>query len=249
MQEIFLKTQDNTKIALNHYSSGRNCVIIICPGWYMCKDSKVFKAISEDFFKNYDVITMDFRGHGRSSGCYTFSAKEPVDLKAVVNYAKTKYTKIGLIGFSLGGATAIIHTAKYKDIDYLIAVSAPCDFYKIENRWFKKEAFIPTIRKFELWRARGVRPGNPLLKKVKPVDVVQNIVPIPVLFLAGEKDPTIYPWHAQELYNKACGIKSINIFQNNYHAEDLYLSSREKFMNCCYEWFSNIKEAGECKRH
>jgi alpha/beta superfamily hydrolase len=237
MKEIFLKTEDNIKIAINHYDSGRDTVVIIAHGWYMCKDSKVFKALSEDFYKNFDVITMDFRGHGRSSGFYTFSAKEVNDLKAVVDYAKSRYSRVNLLGFSLGAATSIIHTAKYKDIDSLIVVSPPVSFDKIENHFFKKEAYIPTIEKFELWRSLSIRAGNPFLPKINPIDVIQDISPIPVLFLAGEIDPTVYAWHAKKLYNKACQPKSIMIFQDNYHAEDLYLSSRDKFLKVCNSWF------------
>ena len=53
--EIFLKTEDNTKIAINHYDKGRDFVVIIAHGWYMCKDATIFKAMSEDFFKSHDV--------------------------------------------------------------------------------------------------------------------------------------------------------------------------------------------------
>ncbi|MEI8390748.1 MAG: alpha/beta fold hydrolase [bacterium] len=239
--EIFLETEDNTSIAINHYDSKRDSVIIIAHGWYMCKDSKYFKAISEDFFLNHDVITMDFRGHGKSSGLYTFSAKEPEDLKTVVNYAKQRYSKIGLIGFSLGAAISIIHTAKYNDIDSLIAVSSPVSFDKIESRFFKKEAVIPTIEKFELFRSLSVRPGNILLNKVNPLDVVQEIVSAPVLFISGAKDPTIYPWHSQELYNKSCEKKALSIFEDDFHAEDLYINSRERFMSECNSWMSVLE--------
>ena len=87
-KEIFLKTSDGIKIAINLYSKARDSVVIICPGWFMTKDSAIFKKISEDLFKNLDVITMDFRGSGRSRGFYTFSSKEPLDLYCVISYAK-----------------------------------------------------------------------------------------------------------------------------------------------------------------
>jgi len=239
--ELFLQTEDKIDIAINHYNAGRNSVVIIAHGWYMCKDSKYFKAMSEDFFINHDVITMDFRGHGKSSGLYTFTAKEPEDLKTVINYAKQRYSKIGLIGFSLGAAISIIHTAKYNDINSLITVSAPVSFDKIESHFFKKEAFIPTFEKFELFRSLSIRPGNILLKKVNPVDVVQNVVSAPVLFISGGKDPTIYPWHSQELYNKSCEKKSLLIFDDDFHAEDLYINSRERFMSECNSWMSVLE--------
>ena len=241
MNEFFLKTEDNIKIAFNHYDSNRNTVVIIAHGWYMCKDTSAFKSMSEDFFKNYDVITMDFRGHGKSSGLYTFTANETKDLKVVIDYAKKKYSKISLIGFSLGAALVITHTATHKDIHCLITVSAPGDFDKIENRFWKPEAFIPTIQKFDIKENRNIRPGNIFLKKIKPIDVIQNVSPIPTLFLAGKKDPTVYSWHAEALYEKAGNPKAVEIFEKDFHAEDLYLNSKNKFLDVCNSWLNKHK--------
>lgn len=241
-KEKFLKTEDNIKIAINHYDKERDSVVIIAHGWYMCKDSTVFKAMSGDFFENYDVITMDFRGHGKSSGFYTFTANEPADIKAVINYAKQRYSKISLLGFSLGAAISIIHAAKHNDINSLIAVSAPVSFDKIENHFFKKEAFIPTFKKFELWRSLSIRPGNILLKKINPIDIIQKIESASILFLTGGNDPTVHPWHSQKLYDKAHERKSLTVFHGNFHAEDLYISSRERFIRVCNDWMCSIEK-------
>lgn len=238
MKEFFVKTEDNTDIAFNHYDSGRNTVVVIAHGWYMCKDTKPFRKMSEEFFKNFDVITMDFRGHGKSSGRYTFTANEPKDLKAVINYAKKRYSKIALIGFSFGGALSIIHTAQNKDVDCLITVSAPSDFNRMEYHCWKPEAIIPTFQKFDIREKRNVRPGNPLLDKLKPIDLVHEI-PAPSLFIAGEKDPIVYPWHAEELYKKAVKLKELKIFKDAFHAEDLYLYYPDKFLKLCNDWLSN----------
>ena len=111
MEKIFLKTSDGIKLALNHYKTEHKDVLIIVHGWFMTKDSKAFLNLAEDFSKYYDVITFDCRGHGKSSGFYTFTSKEPIDLKAVIDYAKKQYEKIYLAGFSLGGALVLIHSA------------------------------------------------------------------------------------------------------------------------------------------
>ena len=76
MEEIFLTTDDNVKIALNQYKNNYDEVVIVAHGWFMTKDSKAFRHISEEFYKYFDVITLDFRGHGKSSGFYTFTSKE-----------------------------------------------------------------------------------------------------------------------------------------------------------------------------
>lgn len=187
MQEVFLKTLDNIKIAINHYSTNRNSVIIIAPGWFMTKDSKIFKKMAKALFKTFDIISMDFRGTGKSGSFYTFSAKEEQDLNCVINYAKTRYEKIFVLGFSLGGALSIISGAKNKNINGIIAVSAPTEFYKIENKMYSPDAWIPTLfQKFEPLRWLTIRAGNPFLRKEKPIDLVQKIT-VPTLFIAGEK--------------------------------------------------------------
>lgn len=238
MRELFVITEDNVKIAFNHYDFGRDTVVIIAHGWYMCKDAIPFMNLSQDFSRNYDVITMDFRGHGRSSGWYTFTSNEIYDIKAVINYAKKRYSKIGLIGFSLGGALSIIHTATYKDVNCLITASAPVSFGKIENHYWKPEAFFSTFKKFNFQENRNVRPGNIFLQKISPIDLVNTIAPIPALFLAGSKDPTVYSWHTEHLYENSSEPRAIEIFRDGFHAEDLYLNSRIKFMNTCNSWFN-----------
>lgn len=190
MKEIFLKTEDNIKIAINYINNENESVVIICPGWFMTKDSKAFLKMSNDLSKYFDIITMDFRGHGKSSGFYTFSAKEESDLKTVIDYAKSNnYEQIHLLGFSLGGALVLLQGEKTSnEISKIITVSAPSEFYKIENRMYSPDAWIPTLfHKFDPLRWLSIRAGNPFLKKRKPVDIIQNIK-CPTLFIAGEKE-------------------------------------------------------------
>lgn len=240
MKELFLKTDDNIKIAINHYKGQHDRVIIICPGWFMTKDSKSFLQLAKDLNNNFDVIAMDFRGHGKSSGLYTFTAKEEHDLNAVINYSKNqcKYKHIYLLGFSLGGALALITSSKHSDINKVIAVSPPTDFYKIENHMYSPNAWIPTLfQKFEPKRWMTIRPGFIFHKKEKPIDIVKKIK-IPTLFIAGEKDPTVFPWHTKDLYKTAQCKKNYVLLKNGKHAEDLYLDFPEKFINLCMEWLN-----------
>lgn len=116
-KERYLKTSDGIKIAINHFETNKEAVLIIANGWTMCKESLFIKDISKLFAKTFDVISFDFRGHGKSSGIYTFTSKETEDLKSVVNYANKNYKTVYLLGFSLGGAISIIHSANFKNID------------------------------------------------------------------------------------------------------------------------------------
>ena len=194
MQEIKLKTVDNIEIAINHFQNGFDSVLLIFPGWFMTKDSNAFREISKTFAQEIDVITVDFRGHGKSKGFYTFTKKEIFDIEAIINYAKSKYSNINIMGFSLGASLSLITGAKYKEINKIIAISPATNFYKIENHFWKPEAWIPTFKKLELDRWCSIRPEIPFGERINPIDIVDKIE-APTLFMAGEKDPTVYAWH------------------------------------------------------
>lgn len=234
--ELYFKTEDNVKIVTDYYKNGFSAVLIISPGWFMTKDSNAFRQISDTFSAYFDVITIDFRGHGKSSGFYTFSSKEIFDIGAVIDFASQNYKKIFLMGFSLGAAISLIAASKYNNISGVIAVSPPSSFDKIENKFWKKEAWIPTLQKCELKRWFSIRPGGVFLPKIKPVDIVKDIT-APVLYIAGEKDPTVCAWHTKALFDKAPQNNRFELFKNCFHAEDLFFQEKEKFISLCLEHF------------
>ena len=239
MKELVLKTKDKVDIAINYYTNAHDEVVIVAPGWCMTKDSNAFSQISEMFAKHYDVISFDFRGHGKSGGMYTFMAHEIMDMDAVVRFArKNNYKKIYLIGFSLGAGVSVVYAAKSIFIDKVIAVSAPVSFGKIENQMWKKEAWWETFRKFELGRFLSIRPNPIPQKKLKPADVIEKLK-APTLFIAGEKDPTVHPWHTKELYDKAVCQKKYKEYKNGCHAEDLFLHFEDDFTNLCLDWLKD----------
>jgi len=141
-----LITQSGVPISIRHSGGDRDQVVIIAPGFFQSKETNTFKRIDQDLFKEFDTIAMDFRGHGRSGGAYTFSAKEPEDLRVVTQYAKERYAKVGVLGFSYGGAVAIIEQAGYQNIDSLICVGAPMAPKDIEFHWWKPEAMMSGLR-------------------------------------------------------------------------------------------------------
>ncbi len=236
MEEVKIITNDNISIAVNGYFSSKEEVVIVAPGWCMTKDSAAFRQISEMFAGEYDVLTLDFRGHGKSGGFFTFTSKELFDLDAVVKYANEHgYKKIYLAGFSLGGGLVLIYAAQNDNIDKIIAVSPYTDFNKIENHMWKKEAWAETFRKFELMRFLSIRPDIIPQKKIRPVDIIKK-VKSPTLFVAGKKDPTVYSWHTEELYKKAECKKEYKLYENGIHAEDIFLYFKDDFSEMCLNW-------------
>ena len=135
--EIYVLTEDNQRIYFDHYQNGRDKVVIIAHGFFNSKEAILLKALGRELSGSYDVIIMDFRGHGSSPGLFYWTTKEYLDLQAVLDHAAKKYKDIGVIGFSLGAATSIITASQTDKIKSLIAVSAPADFQKIEYHFWE----------------------------------------------------------------------------------------------------------------
>ena len=241
----FVITDDGKRIAFSHIKGGFSKVVIIAHGFYTNKDTALFKRMTDAFSKEYDVIMFDFRGHGKSSGVFTWTAHEQKDLRAIIAYAKeNNYTKIGVIGFSLGAAVALIEASSHQNIDSVIAVSAPAGLGSINYHFWERDMWEDLKLNFGIkGRGKGIRPGSPSLQKIRPIDIVDKISPIPVLFLHGEKDWLVKPSHSQRLFDKAKDPKAITIIKDGGHAERIFDIFPDKFMKICLDRFrETLKE-------
>lgn len=231
-------TQDNKEIHYDLYTRGHKKVIIIAHGFYNSKKAVLFKEMAGMLADEYDVIVFDFRGHGKSKGFFTWTVKEYQDLEAVLDYTRVKYDKVGVIGFSLGAASSIITASRTDRIDSLIAVSPPSDFNKIDFQIWRMGIMENVVYNvFQEGRiGKGVRPAWPWSRKIRPIDVIDQIN-IPVLFVHGKKDWLIQPWHSQRLYDQAKGIKKLEIIEQGTHAEYIFRRNKEETIAVFKEWF------------
>ncbi len=233
-----LITKDKYKIAYCHYIQGFDKVIIIAHGFYNSKDAVVLQQLAMSLIDTYDVFMFDFRGHGKSNGLFTWTSKEGEDLKVVINYLDKKYTKKSIIGFSLGGYISINLLAKYPKVDSLVCVSIPSEFRKIDYHFWKLDwqgDFIYTLFSPEGKKGKGIRPGWLWFKKGKPINSVSKIT-IPILYIHGEKDWVIKPWHSQALYDKTVSNKKLVIIKDGPHAEYLIRDYEEEFISEVKTW-------------
>jgi pimeloyl-ACP methyl ester carboxylesterase len=237
--DFYVTTEDGKRIALSHTKGGFPKAVIIAHGFYTNKDTVLFKKMIDAFSKEYDVIAFDFRGHGKSSDVFTWTALEQKDLRAVIGYAKENhYTKIGVIGFSLGAAIALIEASSHQNIDSVIAVSSPANLGSINYHFWEKDMWRDLMLNFGVkGRGKGMRPGSPSLQKIRPIDIVDKISPTPVLFLHGEKDWLVKPSHSQRLFERAKDPKALEIIKDGGHAERIFDVLPDQFMKICLDRF------------
>lgn len=244
-------TRDGIRICFDLYvQAERDAVLVLCPGFFQSKETALLRRMAADLSQEQDVLCMDFRGHGRSGGLYTFSAREGADLEAVLEWARERYSTISLLGFSLGGAVAINTATRFPDsIRSLIAVGAPSAFEQIEYQVWKPEVMLGGLRGWD--PKMGCRLGNPWLKKERPVENIRHL-DMPVLLIHGTRDSIVSHSHSERLHQAAREPKRLELIEGGGHAEELYREAPERFLQLVQEWIraaSSVSGAEGIHRH
>lgn len=234
-------TDDGKRIVYDRYSRGHSSVAILAPGFFNSRRAVLFKDMAADLSDEHDVIILDFRGHGQSQGPFTWTANEYLDLKAVLGAVRKEYAHAALIGFSLGGSSSIIAAALYPEVDALIAVSAPSRFERVDFRFWEMDVEENIVYNLlgEGRAGKGVWPGPWWLKKHRPVDVIGQ-VRCPTLFVHGEKDWLIQPWHSRVLFDRAVCPKRLDIIPGGTHAEFLFRRERAGTTRLFKDWLREV---------
>ncbi len=156
--------------------------------------------------QGFTILMIDLRGHGQSSDArFTFGLSERRDVIGAVNWLKSKGYKpqeIGVLGVSMGAATALGATADDPDIGALVIDSGYAQVYPVmQHNWHNvsglPDIFLPSTMMFGSWLT-----GYDL-NTSKPVNEIGRISPRPILIIHGVSDPFIPVSQAYELKNAA----------------------------------------------
>lgn len=235
-----LRTKDSVDIAYEHFKRGSDTVVVVCPGFFNSKKNRWMRRIADAVSAKYDTIIFDFRGHGDSGGKFSWSAKEHLDLDAVLNYAKScGYKRMGILAFSLGAAASVIVAGKRDDIDSIVLVSCPMSFWKINYHFWEPEMLSDLKDNIECgWEGKGARVASVLMRKPKPIEYIKKIKDTPVFFIHGDSDWIIKDSHSRKLYAAAKTHKRLEIIKNGLHAERLIQKYPEKMRSLIGSWFA-----------
>ncbi len=234
-------TKDKVEIACEHFKNGFDSVIIICPGFFNSKKNAGIRKAIDIVSGSYDAIIFDFRGHGESSGKFSWTAKEPLDLEAVLDYAvEKKYKNIGILGFSLGSPVSVIVAARRPEIKSMVLISTPFSFWEIDYHFWKPEMFSDLKSNLDCnWEGKGARIDHVFSPKERPIDLISKIKDTAVLFIHGAKDWVIKDYHSKKLYDSAMvHEKKLEIINDGLHAERLIEQYPERIKELAINWFN-----------
>lgn len=234
-----LYTGDRVAIAYDHYKKKFESVIVICPGFFNSKENRWMRKAVDLVLSQHDAIVFDFRGHGESGGEYTWSAKEHLDINAVLDYAQLQgYRRIGILAFSLGAASSINAVAQREDVDSMILVSAPTSFKNVNFCFWEPGMMADLIDNIECkWEGKGARVASIFTPKSKPLITIASIRHTPMFFIHGTRDWVIKDYHSKRLYAAAPTYKKIEIIKDGFHAERLIQFYPDKLKKLILDWF------------
>jgi fermentation-respiration switch protein FrsA (DUF1100 family) len=189
----------------------------------------------------YNVLMFDLRGHGESEGNRMSAGYyEKRDLIGAVEYVKRRgFENIGVLGFSMGAATAVISAAEDIDIDAVVADSSYADLEDMMKPEFSKRTKFPGFFLSPLLFMVKIIYGIDFVS-VRPVESVPEIAPRPVLFIHGELDETVPVGHAYRLQQASQNPEDqLWVVPGAGHVKS-YATQPEEYVNKITVFFDNV---------
>jgi uncharacterized protein len=170
----------------------------------------------------YQTLLFDLRAHGGSGGTVsTLGYRESDDVGAALAYLRSRSDvdneRIGILGFSLGGVTAIRAAAQYPELRAVVAESAfrsPADTITPILQALTGRAPFPFADAVLFWvnQETGVD-----VYAVRPIEDITRLAPRPLLLIQGEQDTVVPASDAQALYDAAAEPKRLTLIPNAAH--------------------------------
>ncbi|HEX5493529.1 MAG TPA: alpha/beta fold hydrolase [Mycobacteriales bacterium] len=175
-------------------AGGADLAFVVAHGFTGSTGRPAFRAICRRLSAFGGVVACDFRGHGDSGGRSTVGAREVLDLRAAVRWARDRgYRRVATVGFSMGGSVVLRHAALFRGaagVDAVVSVSAPSRWYILDTLPMRRVHWLcETALGRATARLMGTRIGRGWHQLPEsPVELVGRIPPTPLLVVHGDRD-------------------------------------------------------------
>jgi alpha-beta hydrolase superfamily lysophospholipase len=169
-----------------------------------------------------NVLLFDHRGRGSSEGEYiSLGHFETVDASAAVGYALSRApdVPVGLIGYSMGGAVALMCAARDRRVGAVVADSPFASERGLVRSLLWKR--VGSLNKPLAALSECLLPYDPT--QVEPLKEVAKIAPRAAMFVHGLLDETCDPENSVRLYEAAGEPKELWLLEEAGHCEAYFL--------------------------
>lgn len=188
-EEVVFKSADGIKLSGWLIPNNKTKATIIVMHGYPADKANLL-GTAQFLAKDFNVLLFDFRSFGKSQGKYTTAGYlEKNDLLGAINYLEKEnnITKIGLYGFSLGGAVALM--TNHKNIKAIVTDSAYARLGNMVKHMYRP-LFILKYPLSYLTKLYGLIFLHINIDDVNPIDSIKTIK-APILIIHAEKDSQI----------------------------------------------------------
>ena len=195
-EPIQVQAADKIMLDGRFFHGARPALVILASGYGDSQDQMLpFAEFLYD--AGFSVLTFNSRARKPSGGEYvTLGVLEQQDLISIVSYAAGRkdvdVNRIGVLGISMGGATAILSAARDKRISAVVDDCGFSDAPRVIAASFETFIHLPAFPFAPITIAIADMRAGIDVNKVRPVDVISEISPRPVLII-HQKDDQVVP--------------------------------------------------------
>jgi fermentation-respiration switch protein FrsA (DUF1100 family) len=244
-EQIQVRAGDGITLNGRFFRGTRPSLVILASGYGDTQDQML--PIGEFLHQaGFNVLTYNSRARGGSGGKYvTLGVFEQNDLVSVVSYAAARSdvdkNRIGVLGISMGGSVAILAAAKDKEIRAVVDDSGFSDAPRVIAASFEHFIHLPAFPFAPVTIAIADARAGIDVNQVRPVDVISEISPRPVLIIHETGDAVVPPANSDRNFAAAREPKQLWLLPGNEHgnahgnAKTEYEARVTKFFNAAFQ--------------
>jgi pimeloyl-ACP methyl ester carboxylesterase len=208
-QRRWLITADQIRVRaeLRQAATPRRLVLVVAQGFSGSITKAINRRVLDRLQDRADVIAVELRGHGKSTGGSTLATEEIHEVQEAVAWARSLgYERVVTVGFSMGGAVVIRHAGLHGGVEAVVAVSPPA-FWNYRGTPFMRRLHFGVdnpLGRLVVRHAMGTRiQKGSWPEPLSPADVAELIAPIPLLVVHGRRDEFFPEDHPRSIHSAA----------------------------------------------
>jgi fermentation-respiration switch protein FrsA (DUF1100 family) len=243
-EEVFIRSYHGYKLHGMFFPVEKSKKVIIIAHGITWSLFGSFKYVEMFQNRGYHVLLCDHRYHGLSGGRYTsYGYYEKDDLKAWIDYVTKRIGEkafIGLLGESLGAASALEVSKLDPRVKFCIADCAFSDFHsllRLKLKQFKLQIYpLVDVVSFLVKLRHGW--SFPEISPIKGLEKTK----IPILFIHGKEDSFIPLQMTLDMFKRKKDNKKLYLVPRAGHAE-AYNTDPKGYEKKVIEFIKDIEEA------